>query len=107
MARHAHEMQCDGRGTFGTPANNGENCGWFNYPMLSDEMNGNYTIKCGNCGHLHYRVIVKGVVTADRHSKDLGEAELIHVMPSACSKERRVQSPVSQLRQREAAGLNK
>ena len=93
MARHAHEFNCT-------------NCGYFNYPMLSDKMFGNYTVKCGNCGHDHYRVIKDGVVTEDRHDKTMPPAEIIHVMPSACQKDRRVLGEVAQLRQMEAAGLN-
>lgn len=94
MATHAHEFNCT-------------NCGWFNYPMLRDNMFGNYTVKCGNCGHDHYRVIKEGVVTEDRHNKNLPPAEVIHVMKSACSKEKRQLSPIQQLRQMEAAGLVK
>jgi len=30
MARHAHEFQCDGNGTFGTPSNNERsNATWY------------------------------------------------------------------------------
>lgn len=94
MARHAHEFDCT-------------NCGYFNYPWLRDDMCGNYTIACGNCSHHHYRVIVDGVVTADRHSDRYGEAEVIHVMKSATSKERRKLGAVAQFRQLEAAGLAK
>lgn len=103
MARHAHEFQCDGRGTYGPGK---ENCGWFNYPMLDDTMTGNFIIVCGHCGHEHFRVIEKGVVTSDRHSVKYGEADRIHVQPSACSEKKRELSPIQQIRQREAAGLN-
>lgn len=93
MARHAHEFDCT-------------NCQFYNYPQLDDKMNGNYTIVCGNCGHHHYRVIVNGVVTRDRHDKHKPAAEIIHVMKSASQKERRQLGAIAQLRQREAAGLN-
>lgn len=73
--------------------------------MLSENMHGNYTILCGNCKHHHYRVIKNGVVTEDRHSKSMGAAELIHVMPSACSKEKRQRGVVAQLREKFAAGF--
>ena len=92
MARHAHEFDCT-------------NCMFYNYPMLSETMNGNYTIKCGNCGHEHYRVITKGAVTQDRHDKNRGAAEIIHVMPSAASKEKRKLGLIAQFRQTVAAGL--
>ena len=94
MARHAHEMDCT-------------NCSWYNYPMLDETMNGNYTVICGNCGHQHYRCIEKGVVTQDRHSKKYGETDTIHVMPSACSKEKRKLGIIAQMRAMEAAGLHK
>jgi hypothetical protein len=92
LARHAHEFNCT-------------NCGWFNYPMLSDSLSGNYTIRCGHCNHEHYRVILDGVVTEDRHDKARGAAEVIHVMPSACSKEPQKKGLVAQLRELAAAGL--
>lgn len=94
MASHAHEFQCT-------------ECSWYNYPTLRDNMFGNYTVKCGHCGHDHYRVIKEGVVTSDRHDKNMPIAELIHVMPSACQQTKRELSPLQQLRQLEAAGLAK
>jgi len=94
MARHAHEFNCT-------------NCNFFNYPMLDDKMNGNFTVICGNCTHEHHRTIVKGVVTEDRHSDKMGMAERIHVMKSASQKEKRKLGIVAQLRQMEAAGLHK
>lgn len=108
MARHAHEFQCDGTVKDRTPAQppyNGGNCGWYNYPMLDDSMTGNYIIICGNCSHEHYRTIVKGVVTDDRHSAKYGDAERIHVMKSATQPEKRKLGLVAQMRQMEAAGL--
>lgn len=109
MARHAHEFQCDG-GSKDRPASSGpyragDNCGYYNYPMLDDQMTGNYIIVCGNCGHEHYRTIVKGQVTSDRHSEKYGEAERIHVMKSASQPTKRQLGLVAQFRQMEAAGL--
>lgn len=103
--RHAHEFQCDGRGTATASNPTAENCGYYNYPMLDDTMTGNYIVVCGNCGHEHYRTIVKGVVTADRHSAKYGEAERIHVMKSASQREKRKLGAIAQFRQMEAAGL--
>lgn len=108
MARHAHEFQCDGtvKGMKPVegPVNKDSNCGWYNYPMLDEGMNGNYIIVCGHCGHEHYRTIEKGVVTDDRHNSKYGEAERIWVMPSACQKERRKRGLISQFRELVAAG---
>lgn len=104
MARHAHEFQCDGQGA-ATPNNpTPDNCGWYNYPPLDDKMNGNYTIICGNCGHHHYRVIRNGVVTSDRHSDELGEAHIIHVLKSQTQPTRRQLGAIAQIRQMESAG---
>jgi hypothetical protein len=66
--------------------------------MLSEIMNGNYTIRCGNCSHDHYRVIKDGVVTEDRHDKTRGPAEIIHVMKSATSKDKRQMGLIAQFR---------
>lgn len=115
MARHAHEFQCDGRQPGreavpeGQPVPGGDNCGWYNYPMLDEKMNGNYIIICGHCGHEHHRQIKNGVVTGDRitiDGKD-GTAERIHVMPSACQPTKRKLGAIAQFRQMEAAGLAK
>lgn len=78
---------------------------WYNYPMLDDTMTGNYIIVCGNCGHEHYRTIVKGVVTDDRHSANYKTAERLHVMKSATQPTKRQLGLVAQFRQMEAAGL--
>ena len=93
MARHAHEMQCT-------------ECLFYNYPMLSEDMgDGNYTIICGNCKHQHYRVVRKGRVTEDRHNKSLSHGDTIHVMPSACSKDKRKLGMIAQIRAMGVAGL--
>lgn len=77
--------------------------------MLNESMTGNYTIVCGNpdCKHQHYRVIRKGVITDDRHSSSLKNNDTIHIVPSACTKERRKMGVVTQLRNLAAAGLAK
>lgn len=93
MARHAHEMQCT-------------NCNYFNYPMLSDSMTGNYTIICGNCKHCHYRHIKNGIVTEDRHNHAAHHGDTIHVPRSATQQNRRKLGTITQLRQQEAAGIH-
>ena len=94
MARHAHEFQCT-------------NCRWYNYPMLSETMDGNYTIVCGNpaCKHHHYRTIKKGVVTEERHSVGEKLCDTIHVMPSASSEKQRPKSKLAEVRELASAGL--
>lgn len=83
------------------------NCGWHNYPVLRENFHGNYTIRCGHCSHDHYRVIKNGVVTEDRHNKNMPAAEIIHVMPSACSEKPRELGTIARLRSMAAAGLMK
>lgn len=73
--------------------------------MLNDTMDGNYTVICGNCKHKHYRVIKKGVVTGDRHNSALDHGDTIHVMKSACSKEKRQLGKIAQLRALETGGV--
>lgn len=91
MARIAVEFYC--------------HCGYYNYPMLSEDFCGNCTVLCGHCGHEHYRAIKNGVVTEDRHSETMGTAVRLHIMPSACQKEPRKRGLVAQLRELASAGL--
>lgn len=92
MARHAHEFKCT-------------NCQYYNYPMLSDRMNGNFTVICGNCNHEHYRHIKNGVVTEDRHNYAADHGDTIHVPKSASSKEQRKLGTITRLREKITAGL--
>lgn len=73
--------------------------------MLADSMHGNYTVRCGNCKHEHYRVIKHGVVTEDRHNSAMNHGDTIHVVKSACSKTRRPVGRMVELRRNEMAGL--
>jgi DNA-directed RNA polymerase subunit RPC12/RpoP len=93
MARHAHEFSCT-------------ECGFWNYPMLSDDMSGCYIIKCGNCGHEHHRHIEKGRVTDKRHLDGKNMRDVIHVMKSACQKDKRQLGIIAQLRNQLFAGGN-
>ena len=71
-------------------------------------MNGNYTIKCGNCGHEHYRVIDNGVVTEERHNSAKDHGDTIHVMKSACFKQKKDEKKkgtIVKLREMVTAGL--
>lgn len=79
-------------------------CGWWNYPMLRDNMSGNYTILCGHCQHGHHRAVVNGTVTEDRHNEKAGSLEVVHVMPSACSEKPRSRGKLSRLRDRLFSG---
>ena len=57
----------------------GTECGKYFLTYLRTNMNGNYTIECPNCHHHHYRVVVDGVCTQERHSStyELSESTLI------------------------------
>lgn len=79
-------------------------CGWWNYPTLRDNMTGNFTIVCGNCGHHHHRAVLDGRVTEDRHNHLAGAIEVVHVMRSACSPKPRASSKVLRLRERLFSG---
>ena len=53
---------------------------------LNISLDGNYRIHCPNCGHVHYRMVVKGIITGDRfldhHESVL--IEDIYPMKSSC-----------------------
>ena len=68
--RREEEFYCD---------TGGGGCGKYFKTYLRDNMWGNYTIECPNptCKHHHFRVIVDGLVTKDRHSERMGDAEII------------------------------
>lgn len=73
MSRREEEFYCDTAGG---------GCGKYFKTWLRQNMWGNYTIACPACGHHHFRVIDKGLVTQDRHNTRMGEAEIIIAMKS-------------------------
>jgi hypothetical protein len=73
MSRRAEEFYCS------------TECKKYFKTYLRSNMFGNYTIVCPNCGHHHFRVIKEGLVTEDRHNKDLGDSELIIGLKSTIS----------------------
>lgn len=90
-------------------------CGWYCYPRLNLEIEGELTIVCGNCGHEHYRYIEKGKLkqpAADgkgSFSKRITERrgsrghERILIMRSACQPKPRKLGMVAKVRQLLAA----
>lgn len=60
----------------------GTECKKYFKTYLRENMHGNFTVECPNCGHHHFRVIKEGLVTEDRHDKRLGQAEIIVGMKS-------------------------
>lgn len=66
--RRVEEFYCD---------KSGGGCGVYFLTYLRESMFGNYSIECPQCKHIHFRVIDKGLVTGDRHSSRLGQAEII------------------------------
>ena len=82
------------------------NCRYWNYPKMDLSVNGRHKIVCGNCGHVHHRVVKDGKITEDRWNNGIGDGETYIVMPSACSKEKRIprNEGIAAIRQREHAG---
>lgn len=68
MRRRQEEFWC---------ATGGGGCGKYFLTWLRQNMNGEYTIQCPNCGHHHFRKIVDGLVTSDRHDLRSGTQEII------------------------------
>jgi len=68
MSRRLEEFMCD---------RSGGGCGKYFQTYLRESMWGNYTFRCPSCGHDHYRVISKGLITQDRHDQRKGTAQII------------------------------
>jgi len=68
--RREEEFYCD---------KSGGGCGKYFKTYLRSNFYGNYTIECPNpkCKHHHFRVILDGLVTADRHSERMGTVTII------------------------------
>ena len=75
MRRREEEFHC---------STSGGGCNKYFKTWLRDNMHGNYTINCPDCGHHHFRVIKEGLVTADRHDERLGQAEIIVGLRATC-----------------------
>jgi len=74
MAFLKHEFYCSG------------SCRKYFDFVLNEELNGSYRIHCPNCGHIHYRNVVNGVISEDRFT-DSPESLLIEditPMKSSC-----------------------
>lgn len=48
------------------------NCSREFIATLDISLNGNHEITCPLCGHIHYRVVLDGVVTEDRYRSSAG-----------------------------------
>jgi len=54
-------------------------CSRYFLTWLREDMTGNYSFECPNCGHIHYRFIKEGLITQDRHSSRAGvDHDTIH-----------------------------
>lgn len=58
----------------------GGGCNKYFLTNLRDNMTGNYTVECPNCGHHHFRTIKNGVITEDRHSDYYSDRKSILLM---------------------------
>lgn len=47
--------------------------------FLNYDVDGNHRIVCPRCGHIHYRVIDKGIVTSDRYDSDMRDKDEVEV----------------------------
>lgn len=86
-------------------------CGWYCYPRLNLEIEGEKTIVCGNCGHEHFRYVKKGKIHdptrgnpkefAKRITEQRGGSygERILIMKSACQPTRREFGKITKIRQ--------
>lgn len=93
-------------------------CGWYCYPRLNLELEGEYTIVCGNCKHEHYRYVRKGKIhtpevdkngkpvesfskriTEQRWTRCGSYGERILIMKSACQPKPRKFGSVGRIRQ--------
>jgi DNA-directed RNA polymerase subunit RPC12/RpoP len=63
----------------------GGGCGKYFKTYLRSNMSGNYTIECPNCGHHHFRVIDKGLVTDDRNYSRRNDQEILVGLKSTLS----------------------
>lgn len=82
-------------------------CKHYTYVRLNLGLNGNHVMNCPNCGHKHYRLVQRGVITSDRFTEGQCIADEIVPMKSACvpQAQRRERGQVAILREMEALGL--
>ena len=45
-----------------------QECGKYVRFPIDLSLDGNHEITCPNCGHIHYRVVKKGIITEDRYN---------------------------------------
>jgi len=64
MSRRAEEFYCS-------------ECRKYFLTYLRSNCFGNYTVECPNCTHHHFRVVVDGLVTEDRHREKYGKTEIL------------------------------
>ena len=69
IERRREEFYCDSAGG---------GCGKYFITYLRENFSGQYTFCCPNCGHHHFRIVKKGLITCDRHdNRTLGSTEII------------------------------
>lgn len=72
-------------------------------------LEGEHVMACPNCGHEHYRHVTDGKITEKRWSTNKQAGYKIIAPKSACvpKEQRRQLGLIAQVRQSEAAGVNK
>lgn len=58
-------------------------CSHYVYVRMNTDIDGNYVMNCPNCGHRHYRVIKKGIITDKRFDENYVLADELIVPKSA------------------------
>lgn len=84
-------------------------CKHYIYIKINTGLEGNHIIHCPICDHEHFRVVVNGIITSDRHDKGKAIVDEIVPMKSAAVPvdQRRQRGAVAVLREMEACGLLK
>jgi len=84
-------------------------CAHYLYVRINLALEGNHIVRCPNCGHRHYRVVQKGIITKERFDSAYDTADEIHIPKSACvpKSQRRQLGLIAHQRALESAGLAK
>jgi hypothetical protein len=84
-------------------------CKHYIYIKINTGLEGNHIMHCPVCDHEHFRVVVNGIITSDRHDKGKAIVDEIICTKAAAvpADQRRVRGNISVIREMEACGLLK
>lgn len=82
-------------------------CEHYIYVKINSALDGNHVMVCPQCGHKHYRLVKRGIITADRYNENQAIAdEIICTKSAAVPKEkRRERGSIAIIRELELAGV--